>query len=198
MPSSVHRPEGRPITAGNETILAERKSYITRPGFEKLRAELEFLWREERPRVTQAVSVAAALGDRSENADYIYGKKRLREIDRRIRFLTKRMDELEVVDRGPRAQADRVYFGAWVELEDEKGERVRYQLVGPDEFDASNGRISVESPVGRALMGKRTGDEVLVRRPKGEATFTLIAIEDYDPASGPRAGSARESGREAQ
>jgi transcription elongation factor GreB len=157
--------------------LAEQKSYITRGGYEKLRAELDFLWKEERPRVTQAVSVAAALGDRSENADYIYGKKRLREIDRRIRFLTKRMDELEVVDLGPRARADRVYFGAWVELEDEDGERVHYQIVGPDEFDAAKGRISVESPVGRALMGKRTGDEVVVRRPKGEATFTLIAID---------------------
>ena len=157
--------------------MADQKSYITRPGFEKLRAELDFLWRDERPRVTQAVSVAAALGDRSENADYIYGKKRLREIDRRIRFLTKRMDELEVVDLGPRAQTDRVYFGAWVELEDADGERAKYQLVGPDEFDATKGRISFESPVGRALMGKKTGDEVLVRRPKGEATFTLVAIE---------------------
>lgn len=161
--------------------MAEHKSYITRPGFEKLRSELDFLWRDERPRVTQAVSVAAALGDRSENADYIYGKKRLREIDRRIRFLTKRMDELEVVDLGPRARTDRVYFGAWVELQDEDGERVHYQLVGPDEFDAAKGRISIESPVGRALMGKRTGDEVLVRRPKGEATFTLVAI-DYREA----------------
>ncbi len=162
------------------TRLAERKTYITRAGFEKLRAELDWLWREERPRVTLAVSVAAALGDRSENADYIYGKKRLREIDGRIRFLTKRIDALEVVDLKPRASADRVYFGAWVELEDEDGERVHYQLVGPDEFDAARGRISVESPVGRALMGKRLGDEVSVRRPRGEARFTIVAI-DYTP-----------------
>jgi transcription elongation factor GreB len=159
------------------SYVAERKSYITRGGFEKLRAELDFLWKEERPRVTQAVSVAAALGDRSENADYIYGKKRLREIDRRIRFLTKRMDELEVVNLAPRANADRVYFGAWVELEDEEGTRARYQLVGPDEFDAAQGRISIESPVGRALMGKRLGDEVEVRRPKGDARFSIVAIE---------------------
>jgi transcription elongation factor GreB len=174
--------------------LGERKSYITRPGFEKLRAELDFLWKDERPRVTQAVSVAAALGDRSENADYIYGKKRLREIDSRIRFLTKRMDELEIVDVGPRADRDRVYFGAWVELDDEEGERVRYQIVGADEFDASKGRISVESPVGRALMGKRRGDEVLVRRPRGEVRFTVISIDytandetakDGDKAAGP-------------
>lgn len=191
MPSSVRRSLGQERAGrGSGASLAERKSYITRPGFEKLRAELDFLWKEERPRVTQAVSVAAALGDRSENADYIYGKKRLREIDRRIRFLTKRMDELEVVELGPRAQADRVFFGAWVELEDENGERVRYQLVGPDEFDAARGRISIESPVGRALMGKRTGDEVLVRRPKGETTFTLIAI---DFRSDPEPGGDRES-----
>ena len=162
---------------GRPESLAEQKSYITRAGFDKLRAELELLWKDERPRVTQAVSVAAALGDRSENADYIYGKKRLREIDRRIRFLTKRMDELEVVDLGPRAKSDRVYFGAWVELEDQDGERMRYQLIGPDEFDAAKGRISIESPVGRALMGKRLGDEVDVRRPKGDARFTIVAIE---------------------
>ncbi|MEZ4330651.1 MAG: transcription elongation factor GreB [Myxococcota bacterium] len=163
--------------------MAARKSYITRAGFERLRAELDQLWREERPRVTNAVAVAAALGDRSENADYIYGKKRLREIDGRIRFLTKRMDELEVVDVGPRVDAERVYFGAWVELEDEAGERVRYQLVGPDEFDASQGRISVESPVGRALMGKRRGDEAVVRRPRGEVCFRIRSI-DYRAMDG--------------
>jgi len=151
--------------------------YITRAGFEKLRAELEWLWRKERPRVTEAVATAAALGDRSENADYIYGKKRLREIDRRIRFLTKRIDELEVVEAGPRQDESRVYFGAWVCVEDEEGESHRYQLVGPDEFDAKAGRISVDSPVGRALMGRRLGDEVLVRRPKGEAVYTIVAIE---------------------
>jgi len=171
--------------------LAESKSYITRAGFERLRAELEHLWKEERPRVTHAVSVAAALGDRSENADYTYGKKRLREIDGRIRFLTKRLDQLEVVDLGPRVRADRVYFGAWVELEDEDGERVRYQLVGADEFDASKGRISVESPVGRALMGKRLGDEVDVRRPRGDARFRLVAIDYPAEDTAEDAGSDR-------
>jgi len=155
--------------------------YITRAGFEALQAELEWLWREERPRVTEAVATAAALGDRSENADYIYGKKRLREIDRRIRFLTKRVDALTVVDPGPRKDEDRIYFGAWVELEDEDGERLRYQLVGPDEFDASAGRISVDSPVGRALMGKRLHDEVTVRKPRGDAEYRVLSI-DYDPA----------------
>jgi transcription elongation factor GreB len=157
--------------------LAGPSNYITRAGFEALTSELEWLWKEERPRVTEAVSVAAALGDRSENADYIYGKKRLREIDRRIRFLTKRVDELVVVDGGPRKDPDRVYFGGWVEIEDEAGEVQRYQLVGPDEFDAAAGRISVDSPVGRALMGKRVGDEVIVRRPKGETIYEILSVE---------------------
>ena len=121
------------------SIVPERSNYITRAGFRALHSELDWLWKDERPRVTEAVSIAAALGDRSENADYIYGKKRLREIDHRIRFLTKRIDELTVVDAGPRKDADRVYFGAWIELEDEDGETVRYRLVGPDEFDAKAG-----------------------------------------------------------
>ena len=155
----------------------EKSNYITRTGFEKLRSELDWLWKTERPRVTEAVATAAALGDRSENADYIYGKKRLREIDRRIRFLTKRIDELTVVDVGPRKDADRIYFGAWVSVEDEEGIRQKYQLVGPDEFDAAAGRISVDSPVGRALMGKRLDDEVRIRRPKGDALYTVLKIE---------------------
>jgi len=158
--------------------------YITRAGFERLHAELDRLWREERPRVTEAVSVAAALGDRSENADYIYGKKRLREIDRRIRFLTKRVEELTVVEMGPREDPDRVYFGAWVELETEEGEAQRYQLVGSDEFDAKVGRISVESPVGRALLGRRRGDEVTVRRPKGSTVYTILKVDYPDSGDG--------------
>ena len=157
--------------------MAQQSNYITRNGFEKLESELAWLWKVERPRVTEAVSVAAALGDRSENADYIYGKKRLREIDRRIRFLTKRIDELTVVDGGPRKEADRVYFGASVTIEDEDGEVQRYRLVGPDEFDAGEGRISVDSPVGRALMGRRLGDEVAVQRPKGEVIYEIQAID---------------------
>ena len=156
-----------------------KTNYITREGFEKLRAELDWLWSDERPKVTEAVSVAAALGDRSENADYIYGKKRLREIDSRIRFLTKRVDELTVVDAGPRKDGNRVYFGAWVTIEDEEGDQQRYRLVGPDEFDAKAGRISVDSPVGRALMGQRLGDEVVVRRPKGETVYEILEIT-YD------------------
>ncbi len=154
-----------------------RSNYITRAGFVKLQSELEWLWKTERPRVTEAVATAAALGDRSENADYIYGKKRLREIDRRIRFLTRRIEELKVVEAGPRSDADRIYFGAWVLIEDEEGEQQRYQLVGPDEFDAAAGRISVDSPVGRALMGKRIDDEVRIRRPRGETVYTVLEIE---------------------
>ncbi len=157
--------------------MAGQSDYITRVGFEKLQAELEWLWKQERPRVTEAVATAAALGDRSENADYIYGKKRLREIDRRIRFLTKRIDALTVVEPGPRKDPERVYFGAWVTIESEAGESSRYQLVGPDEFDAAAHRISVDSPVGRALMGRRLGDEVSVRRPKGETLYEILAIE---------------------
>jgi transcription elongation factor GreB len=163
--------------------MAAQTNYITRVGFVKLQSELEWLWKDERPRVTEAVATAAALGDRSENADYIYGKKRLREIDRRIRFLTKRIDDLTVVDPGPRREPDRIYFGAWVSVEEEDGTRQRYQLVGPDEFDAAAGRISVDSPVGRALMGKRLDDEVVVQRPKGEAVYTILEIE-YDEGTG--------------
>jgi transcription elongation factor GreB len=167
----------------SSSIVPERSNYITRAGFRALRSELDWLWKDERPRVTEAVATAAALGDRSENADYIYGKKRLREIDRRIRFLTKRIDDLTVVDAGPRKEADRVYFGAWVELEDEDGETARYRLVGPDEFDAKAGLISVDSPVGKALMGQRLDSEVTVRRPKGETVYTILSIDYSEDTS---------------
>jgi transcription elongation factor GreB len=171
--------DARPEDGVNESV-PERSNYITRAGFITLKSELDWLWTEERPRVTEAVATAAALGDRSENADYIYGKKRLREIDSRIRFLSKRIDELTVVDSGPRKDSHRVYFGAWVELEDEEGATVRYRLVGPDEFDAKAGRISVDSPVGRALMGQTLGADVSVKRPKGDAIYTILSI-DYTP-----------------
>lgn len=158
-------------------------AYITAAGAARLQAELDHLWKVERPRVTQAVSDAAALGDRSENADYIYGKRRLREIDRRVRFLIKRLDVLEVVKEPPRDRG-RVAFGAWVTLEDEDGAEVRYQIVGPDEFDAPSGRISLDSPVARALIGKRDGDEVTVRRPKGDITYTIVDVRYEQPADG--------------
>lgn len=156
-----------------------RLNYITPEGAKRLRDELTWLWKEERPRVTQGVSDAAAEGDRSENAEYIYGKKRLREIDRRIRFLTKRLDALTVVDFPP-SSAGKVFFGAWVRLENEDGGEVVYRIVGPDEFDVSRGFISIDSPVGRALLGKREGDEVVVRRPAGIAHFTILDVA-YHP-----------------
>jgi transcription elongation factor GreB len=151
--------------------------YITLAGAERLRTELKHLLSVERPKVTGEVSAAAALGDRSENAEYIYGKRRLREIDRRLRFLQKRIERLTVVD--PAAQVDRqkVYFGATVALLNEDDEtKVTYVLVGPDETDLKVGRISVDSPVGRALLGKRVGDTVTVHRPKGEVDLTITHI----------------------
>jgi len=159
---------------------ADSKRYITAPGFRTLQQELSRLLREERPRVTREVAEAAAHGDRSENAEYIYGKKRLREIDRRIAFLTKRLEELVVVRPDP-AQAGRVFFGAWVEIEDEDGETATYQIVGPDEFDAAAGRISIDSPLARALLGRRVGDTAAVERPKGRVEYTVLAVR-YEPA----------------
>ena len=153
--------------------------YITRAGFQRLQDEYERLWHVERPRVTQEVATAAAQGDRSENAEYIYGKRKLREIDRRIRFLTKRLDVLTVVEPA-KEQEGRVFFGAWVTVEDDEGTRATYRVVGSDEFDTALGWISVESPIARALLGKRPGDVVTVRRPKGEGELTVIDVR-YQP-----------------
>lgn len=154
-------------------------AYITPAGAARLRQELEHLWRVKRPQVTQAVADAAALGDRSENAEYIYGKKQLREIDRRIRFLQKRLDELIVVDRPP-ADRSRVYFGAWVTLLTDTHEERRYRLVGADEFDVDRGYISIDSPLARALLKKAIDDEVSL--PPNAARYTLIAIDYEDNA----------------
>jgi transcription elongation factor GreB len=156
-----------------------RSNYITPEGLEALAREHEHLWKVERPRVTREVSIAAAHGDRSENAEYIYGKKRLREIDSRLRFLGKRMDDVVVVRPSPE-QEGKVFFGAWVTLEDEDGEEHRYRVVGSDEFDAKAGLISLDSPMGRALIGRELGDEVTVRRPKGEARYEVVVIEYVD------------------
>ncbi|MEX0605778.1 MAG: transcription elongation factor GreB [Marinobacter sp.] len=156
-----------------------RARYITPDGEQALRKELTYLWKEKRPEVTQSVREAAAQGDRSENAEYIYGKKQLREIDRRIRFLTKRLDELTVVTRTP-DDTGRVYFGAWVTVENEAGEEQRYRLVGPDEFDLSKGYLSVDAPLARALLGKRCDDEVTVRTPDGIVRWEITDIH-YDP-----------------
>lgn len=152
---------------------------ITREGWDALDKELKYLWKEERPRVTQSVSEAAAQGDRSENAEYIYGKKRLREIDRRIRFLSKRLDQLRIIEPDPR-QEGRVFFGAWVKLEDEN-ENIRiFRIVGADEFNPTKQWISIDSPVARALIGKQVDDEITVNTPGGQVTYFVLDIS-YHP-----------------
>lgn len=158
---------------------AEKSSpYISPEGARKLQEELRILWKVERPKVTDAVHEAAKNGDRSENGDYIYGKKRLREIDRRVRYLSKRLDELNIVDRVPR-DTEKVFFGAWVELENEEGKTQCYQIVGPDEFDPKLGRISMDSPLAKAVMGKRLDDEIIFKSPTGEQVFYITEIR-YD------------------
>lgn len=150
-------------------------SYITPEGHRRISDELSFLWKTKRPEVTQAVAEAAAMGDRSENAEYIYGKKQLRQIDSRMRFLAKRLNELIVVDRAP-ADTSMVFFGAWVEVEDEDGKLSKYRIVGPDEIDPERNFISIDSPMGKALLRRTTGDEVVVTRPNGTAAFVVIAV----------------------
>ena len=152
--------------------------FITAAGAARLKQELDELWKVERPRVTQAVSEAAAQGDRSENAEYTYGKKRLREIDRRVRFLRKRLDGMTIVDKPP-TDRGRVYFGAWVTLEDDDGKEIRHRIVGPDEFDTQPGYISMDAPLARALMRKALDEEVKVQLPGGERTLIVVKI-DYE------------------
>jgi transcription elongation factor GreB len=150
--------------------------FITPEGLARLRAELDLLWREERPRVTQAVQEAAAQGDRSENAEYTYGKRRLREIDRRVRFLRARLDGMVIVDQAP-ADRQRVFFGARVTLETELGSDVCYRIVGPDEIDMASEYISMDAPLGKALLGKRLNDEFRVELPAGVQTYVIVAID---------------------
>ena len=154
---------------------SRQKGYITAEGYQRLEEEASYLWNVKRPRVAQAVSDAAAEGDRSENAEYIYRKKQLAEIDRRLRFLGNRMDVLTVVSEKPRDDG-RVYFGCYVTVENDAGEQTRYRIVGSDEWDAERGEISMESPVGRALLGKEEGDQVTIRRPKGDIDFTIVEV----------------------
>ncbi|HSC47368.1 MAG TPA: transcription elongation factor GreB [Gammaproteobacteria bacterium] len=153
----------------------ERSSpYITRDGYAALESELRVLWKR-RDGVTKALTAAAAEGDRSENAEYIYRKKELREIDRRIGYLQKRMPELKVVTECP-AEQSRVFFGAWVTLEDSTGEDTEYRIVGPDEFDPEKHYISMDSPLARALMKKAVDDEVRVKTPAGEAHYFILKV----------------------
>lgn len=156
---------------------------ITAEGLQNLENEYDHLWRVERPKVVQGVSDAAAEGDRSENAEYIYGKKRLREIDRKLKHLGSRLKVLRVasIPANPRS----VSFGCWVAYEEENGVERCYQLVGPDEFDVSEGRISIDSPVGQALLHKKVDDEVTIRRPSGELTVVITGISSIRLACGP-------------
>ena len=160
----------------NKTVVSP---YITPAGQERLREELSYLWKMKRPQVTQAVAEAAAMGDRSENAEYIYGKKQLRQIDSRIRFLTKRLDELIMVDRKP-VDTSKVFFGAWVEIEDADGNVFQYRIVGRDEIDPARDFISIDSPMAKALLHRTEGDEVVVNRPNGTTAFVVISIRYRD------------------
>ena len=154
--------------------------FITPQGFARIRAEYEELFGVERPKIVETVSWAASLGDRSENADYLYGKKRLREIDRRLSYLSKAMKTAKVVDPARQEQRDTVRFGATVELADEDDARRLITLVGEDEADASAGRISWAAPIARALIGARVGDERIVRLPAGEKSYEILSISYPD------------------
>jgi len=149
--------------------------YITPEGKKRLDEELDFLWRKRRPEVTKALSAAAAEGDRSENAEYIYRKKELREIDARVRHLRKRLEGINVVSQHP-ADSSRVFFGAWVHLADAGGEEFIYRIVGPDEFDPSLNYISMDSPMGKTLLGRSLDDEFSIELPGGKVELTILAI----------------------
>lgn len=158
--------------------------YITAEGLEKLRAEYEQLWRGRRPEVVRALAAAAAEGDRSENAEYQYRKKELREIDRRVRYLQKRLPLLKVAGGRP-GDVERIFFGAWVEIEAEDSEAIRcYRIVGPDETDAAQGRISVDAPLARALLGARSRDWVSAQLPQGEVEYRIRSIRYADEDQG--------------
>ena len=151
-------------------------NYITPEGESALRAELKQLWKVERPQVTNTVHEAAKNGDRSENGDYIYGKKRLREIDSRVRFLEKRLDAATVVHDKP-PNMDKVFFGAWVTIEDEDGKEQQYRIVGPDEFDLKENKLSMDSPLAKALLGKSLDDEVVFESPAGSRVLVIVGVE---------------------
>lgn len=152
-----------------------KTNLITREGYDKLKNELDFLWREERPEVTKKVTWAASLGDRSENADYQYNKKRLREIDRRVRYLRKRLEQVQVVDYSPQ-QDGKVFFGAWVEIENDDGETKSFRIVGPDEIYGRNDYISIDSPMARALLKKEVDDDIEVNTPAGKKEWFVNSI----------------------
>lgn len=153
----------------------KKNNYISPKGYKNLVEELEHLLKSERPEVTKLVQWAASNGDRSENADYLYGKRRLREIDRRVRFLTQRLDAAVIVDPGT-INSEKVQFGATVEITDEEGLIKIVTIVGVDEVNTARGHISWQSPIGKALLGKSPGDEVLVQIPAGEITYEILCV----------------------
>ena len=157
------------------TTSSEKKNYITPEGFERLKEEYQTLFRVERPKLVETIAWAASNGDRSENADYIYGKRRLREIDRRLRYLTQRLETAVVVDPSQKS-SNRVVFGSTVKIEDEAGNCSTYTIVGEDETDAARSKISWLSPVAQALIGKAPGDEVIIKRPAGDMVVTVLSL----------------------
>jgi transcription elongation factor GreB len=155
--------------------MSKRARYITPEGFQRIAREHERIWTVERPRIVAEVEAAAALGDRSENAEYIYGKRKLRELDRRLRELSERMDALTVVEPRPHPTG-RAFFGAWVTVEDGGGEERTYRLVGPDEFDVAAGLISVDAPLGRGLLGRAAGETARIDRPAGAIEVVVLSV----------------------
>lgn len=153
-----------------------KANLVTRKGWQALDKELKYLWKEYRPEITKKVQEAAAQGDRSENADYTYNKRLLRQIDSRVRYLVKRVEELQIVDYSPQ-QEGKVFFGAWIELENEAGEVVQYRIVGKDELDTKLGYITIDSPMARALIGKQVDDEVMVKTPSGTKEWYINRIQ---------------------
>ena len=164
---------------------AHGSRYVTAEGAKRLRDELDDLWRVQRPQVTRAVQEAAAQGDRSENAEYTYGKRQLREIDRRVRFLRKRLEGMVVVSRPP-DDRDRVFFGAWVTVEDEAGTEYEFRIVGPDELDPARRYVSMDSPLARALMGRCADDEVTIEVPGGRKTYVVVRVRYEEEGIGDR------------
>lgn len=169
----MSRRRTRPDTSG-------KPGYITPEGYRRLEEEADRLWNVERPKMAKAVQVAAAEGDRSENAEYQYSKQRLAAIDRRLRFIGKRLKALTIVDEQP-PDDGRVYFGTWVTLENEHGEEHIYRIVGPDEIDAEKKWISMDSPIGRALLSREVGDEIEVQTPKGRVSAEIVDVRTSPP-----------------
>lgn len=156
-----------------------KSKLITRAGYKKLQEEHDYLWKDKRPKITAIVNWAASLGDRSENADYTFNKRILRQIDSRVRYLRKRLEELNVIDYSPQ-QEGKVFFGATVEIENDQGERLSFKIVGPDEIYDTKNYVSIDSPMARAMLKKEVDDEFVVQTPNGEKAWFINKIEYLD------------------